>query len=82
MAFGLFKKSDKKEESHGSSHYFDLTVKNIINETKDAITIVFEQPAKKINYKKSAIRRQIFLFLVKYSTYENQDLYDWIADTQ
>jgi ring-1,2-phenylacetyl-CoA epoxidase subunit PaaE len=51
MAFGLFKKSDKKEESHGSSHYFDLTVKNIINETKDAITVVFEQPAKKINYK-------------------------------
>jgi ring-1,2-phenylacetyl-CoA epoxidase subunit PaaE len=51
MAFGLFKKSEKKkEESHGP-HYFDLTVKNIINETKDAITIVFEQPATKINYK-------------------------------
>ena len=52
MAFGLFKKSDKKEESQGtSSHYFDLTVKDIVHETKEAITIVFEQPAKKINYK-------------------------------
>lgn len=52
MAFGLFKKSDKKEESQGSSsHYFDLTVKNIVHETKEAITVVFEQPAKKINYK-------------------------------
>jgi ring-1,2-phenylacetyl-CoA epoxidase subunit PaaE len=53
MAFGLFKKSDRKEESQGSSssHYFDLTVKNIVHETKDAITVVFEQPAKKINYK-------------------------------
>lgn len=51
MAFGIFKKSDKKEESQGSQHYFDLAVKNVINETKDAITIVFEQPAKKINYK-------------------------------
>ncbi|HEU5292392.1 MAG TPA: ferredoxin--NADP reductase [Cyclobacteriaceae bacterium] len=51
MAFGLFKKSEKKEESQGSSHYFDLTVKNIVHETKEAITIVFEQPAKKINYK-------------------------------
>lgn len=52
MAFGLFKKSEKKEESQGaSSHYFDLTVKNIVHETKEAITVVFEQPAKKINYK-------------------------------
>ncbi|HEY3429061.1 MAG TPA: ferredoxin--NADP reductase [Cyclobacteriaceae bacterium] len=51
MAFGLFKKSDKKEESHGSSHYFDLAVKNIVHETKEAITIVFEQPEKKITYK-------------------------------
>ena len=52
MAFGLFKKSEKKEESQGSSsHYFDLTVKNIVHETKEAITIVFEQPSNKINYK-------------------------------
>lgn len=51
MAFGLFKKSNKKEESQGSSHYFDLTVKNIVHETKEAITIVFGQPEKKIHYK-------------------------------
>jgi len=53
MAFGLFKKKEsaaKPESTHGP-HYFDLTVKNIINETKDAITIVFAQPEKKINYK-------------------------------
>lgn len=51
MAFGLFKKSEKKkEESHGP-HYYDLSVKNIIHETKDSITIVFEQPATKVNYK-------------------------------
>ncbi len=58
MAFGIFKKSEKnlpagrqgKEESHGP-HYYDLTVKNIINETKDSITIVFDQPEKKVNYK-------------------------------
>jgi ring-1,2-phenylacetyl-CoA epoxidase subunit PaaE len=51
MAFGLFKKSDRKVDSQGSSHYYNLTVKNIIHETKDSITIVFEQPATKINYK-------------------------------
>jgi len=52
MAFGLFKKGEKKEESLGSSsHYYDLTVKNIIHETKEAITVVFAQPEKKISYK-------------------------------
>lgn len=52
MAFGLFKKSEKKEETPSGSHYVDLKVKNIIQETKDAISIVFEHPAgRKINYK-------------------------------
>jgi len=54
MAFSLFKKSNKSEgkpEIKSGSHYFDLSVKNIVQETKDAITIVFEQPENKINYK-------------------------------
>jgi ring-1,2-phenylacetyl-CoA epoxidase subunit PaaE len=54
MAFSLFKKSDKspkKEESKSNQHYRDLTVKQIVLETKDAISIVFEQPSDKINYK-------------------------------
>ncbi|MBL7862908.1 MAG: ferredoxin--NADP reductase [Cyclobacteriaceae bacterium] len=52
MAFGLFKKSEKKAEPmHNGPHYYDLKVKQIVEETKDAISIVFEQPANKINYK-------------------------------
>lgn len=51
MAFSFFKKSEKKEATHSGPHYFDLKVKNIVQETKDAITIVFEQPAKAISYK-------------------------------
>ncbi len=53
MAFGLFKKSEKKGETPVNSgpHYFDLKVKEIIQETKDAISIVFEQPENKITYK-------------------------------
>lgn len=45
--FGIFKKgnSAKKEEVTSGPLYFDLKVKNIISETKDAISIVFEQPA-------------------------------------
>ena len=53
MAFSFFKKGDKKEETPQNSgpHYYDLKVKNIVNETKEAISIYFEQPAKKIEYK-------------------------------
>ena len=55
MAFSFFKKSDKKEEPKASSHagpqYYELAVKNIIQETKDAVSIVFEQPQSKISYK-------------------------------
>lgn len=48
MAFNFFKKPDKsatKEETHSGPKYFDLTVKDIVRETKDTISIVFEQPA-------------------------------------
>lgn len=61
MAFSFFKKSDKseksektdkKENSHAGPRYYELTVKEIIKETKDAVSIVFEQPPQgKINYK-------------------------------
>jgi ring-1,2-phenylacetyl-CoA epoxidase subunit PaaE len=51
MAFSFFKKSEKKEAAPSGPHYFDLRVKDIVQETKDAITIVFEQPAQKIIYK-------------------------------
>ncbi len=56
MAFSFFKKSDKSEKKeevqHSGAHYFDLKVKNIIHETKDAISIAFEQPSdNKITYK-------------------------------
>jgi len=47
MAFSFFKKSEKKEEvkpAHSGPQYYDLKVKAIVQETKDAITIVFEQP--------------------------------------
>ncbi len=51
MAFSFFKKSEKKEESHSGPRYYDLKVKKIVHETKDAISIVFEHPENKIQYK-------------------------------
>ncbi|HNR74430.1 MAG TPA: oxidoreductase, partial [Cyclobacteriaceae bacterium] len=53
MAFGFFKKRDKteKKETLTGPHYFNLVVKQVVQETKDAISIVFEQPEKKIVYK-------------------------------
>jgi ring-1,2-phenylacetyl-CoA epoxidase subunit PaaE len=52
--FGIFKKngSENKIETHSGPRYYDLAVKQIIQETKDAISIVFEHPPTgKINYK-------------------------------
>src|SRR5688572_3961824 len=54
MAFGFFKKTDKpekKEESHGPK-YVELTVKQVVHETKEAVSIVFEQPSDhRVKYK-------------------------------
>lgn len=49
MAFNLFKKKKEDKTSHHDK-YHQLVVKNIIQETADAITIVFEQPEDKISY--------------------------------
>ncbi|MEO5603397.1 MAG: ferredoxin--NADP reductase [Cyclobacteriaceae bacterium] len=49
MAFNLFKKPEKtvkKEETHSGPRYYDLSVKSIVKETKDTISIVFGQPAE------------------------------------
>ncbi|MGK7389916.1 MAG: 2Fe-2S iron-sulfur cluster-binding protein [Candidatus Cyclobacteriaceae bacterium M2_1C_046] len=55
MVFNLFNKKGKEEKkekaSKGSNRYRDLKVKEIINETHDAITIVFHSPEEKFNYK-------------------------------
>lgn len=57
MVFNLFKKSKpntepKKEEPHSGPRYFELTVKEIIQETRDTITIVFDHPATgRLSYK-------------------------------
>jgi ring-1,2-phenylacetyl-CoA epoxidase subunit PaaE len=51
MAFGLFKKKEKKEETHSGPKYHELKVKAILQETKDAISVVFQQPSEKITYK-------------------------------
>ncbi|MBS1950173.1 MAG: Flavodoxin reductases (ferredoxin-NADPH reductases) family 1 [Cytophagales bacterium] len=51
MAFGLFKKNEKKTTTT-NQHYYELTIKEVISETKDSISLVFEQPASgKLNYK-------------------------------
>ncbi len=48
MAFGIFKK--KEEPINNGPHYYDLKVKQIVQETKDAISIVLEQSTNKIYY--------------------------------
>ena len=54
MALSFFKKNKGKEKSESKSsgpHYYELNVKDVVQETKDAITIVFDQPETTIAYK-------------------------------
>lgn len=53
MIQSLFKWKDKKEEkkSTGGVKYYDLRVREVVRETADAITIIFENPDHIINYK-------------------------------
>jgi ring-1,2-phenylacetyl-CoA epoxidase subunit PaaE len=55
MAFSFFKKDKeekKTEVQHSGPRYYDLKVKEVVHETKEAISIVFEHPAnQKIQYK-------------------------------
>src|SRR5258706_132100 len=67
MAFGLFKKSEKKQEPVGP-HYHELTVKDIIPETKDSISLLFEHPTSgKLKYKSGQ-------FLTLISTVQGKDV--------
>lgn len=49
MAFSFFKRKKKSKDTIG--HYHRLLVKDVIREIPEAITIVFEQPDEKIQYK-------------------------------
>ena len=50
MAFNFFKKGNKEDKEGSADKYFNLTIKEVVQETADAITIVFEQHKNKINY--------------------------------
>lgn len=51
MAFNLFKKTPKPEPASAGPHYHNLLVSEVIQETKDAISIVFQQPTPPLLYK-------------------------------
>ncbi len=49
MLFNLFNKKQKSEEGK-PDRYHELTVKEVVRETPEAITIVFEKPARQMDY--------------------------------
>jgi ring-1,2-phenylacetyl-CoA epoxidase subunit PaaE len=53
MLQSLFKRKNKKTDKNktGGVSYYDLKIKEIIRETEDAITIVFDNAGEKIEYK-------------------------------
>ena len=51
MVFSLFKKGKESKKASGHTKYYDLPVKEVIPRTSEAVSIVFEQPEERINYK-------------------------------
>ena len=53
MVFGLFKKKDKKEKkanNSDSSRYFNMTIREVVKMTDDAVNLVFENPGSDFHY--------------------------------
>ena len=50
MAFSFLKRKKKKSEGN-DSRYLNLIVNDVVKETKDAVSIVFEQPEGGLDYK-------------------------------
>jgi len=50
MVFNLFKKKKTGAEPAMNAHYYQLRVREVIQETDDAISIVFDEPANEIEY--------------------------------
>lgn len=84
MAFGFFKKKKSEEKPASTSpKYFELTVKEVVRETQDAVSIIFAQPDEPITYESGQfltlianvdgkeVRRAYSLFT---SPYIDQDL--------
>lgn len=59
MVFGLFKKK-KKESSSPAGKYLSLTIKEIRQETHDAVSLIFEKPADAFGYKPGQFLTLIF----------------------
>lgn len=50
MVFGLFKKKNKESKKSSGQRYFNLTVKEVVKVTSDAVNIVFDNPGGDFHY--------------------------------
>lgn len=60
MVLSFFRKKIKKNRSGPGAAYYQLLVKDVIHETSDAISIIFENPEKKIKYKPGQFLSLVF----------------------
>jgi len=61
MAFSFFKKSKpEKDEQPANPHYRELTVQEVVRETKDAVSLVFAVPDRPMTYKPGQFLTLIF----------------------
>ena len=60
MVLSFFRKKQKEKRSGPGAAYYQLLVKEVIHETSDAISIIFENPEKKIKYKPGQFLSLVF----------------------
>lgn len=51
MAFNFFKKKETPSKPSSGSHYRELTIKEVVKETNDAVRIVFDQTSPELTYR-------------------------------
>lgn len=60
MPFGFFKKKETPDKSTTGGHYHELVIREVIQETKDAVSLVFEQTTPPLSYKSGQFLTLLF----------------------
>ena len=60
MVLSFFKRKQKEKRSGHGAAYYQLLVKDVIHETSNAISLIFENPENKIKYKPGQFLSLVF----------------------
>ncbi|MFZ9981378.1 MAG: 2Fe-2S iron-sulfur cluster-binding protein [Cyclobacteriaceae bacterium] len=60
MAFNFFKKKETSPKPVSGIHYYELSVREVVQETKDAVSLIFEQVQPELTYRAGQFLTLIF----------------------